>query len=216
MVKKGIIGTNPLILIPKPKLPPRFPKALQEKELIELLQTVTKLPSKYSFNRNRNIAIITTFIYTGLRKSELLNLQSSDVDIDNGFIFVKEGKGMKSREIPIEQSTLRPILEEFIIHRERLGRYDGYFFCGTWSEKCMGYSVLDRLFKELSYALKKRIHAHKLRHTFATLVLDKTGDIYTLQQLMGHSDIKTTTIYLNSTRKRKTEAINSLKLFEKD
>src|SRR5690606_11033984 len=120
-LKKGIIQFNPLAEIPKPKLPPRFPKALPEADLLEVLRAVTKLPAKYTFTAIRNKALICTFIFSGLRKTELLNLQLTDIDMSNGFIFVKQGKGLKDREVPIETTILKPILIEYIQHRERLG-----------------------------------------------------------------------------------------------
>lgn len=215
LVKKGIITANPLDGLPKPKMPPRFPKSLNEQEVIELLRATTRLKTNYGFARIRNKAIIATLIFTGLRKSELLNLKCKDVDLVNNFIFVENGKGNKSREVPLEPEILKPILLEYAEYRNRLGRANNYFFNGQWAgvreNNQMGYTVLDRLFRELTRLMNKRIHAHQLRHTFATTLLEKTeGDIYTLQQLMGHSDISTTTIYLSSTRKRKVSAIASL------
>lgn len=219
LVRKKHIESNPMVDVPKPKQPPRFPKSMTELETIELLQAVAKLPTSYGFTKTRNKAIIAALIFTGLRKSELLDLKVRDVDLVNNLIFVEMGKGQKSREVPIETTILKPILVEYMEYRERLGRADNYFFNGQWAgvrvKNKMSYTVLDRLFRDLSKLLKKRVHAHKLRHTFATLVLDRTGDVYTLQQLMGHTNIATTTIYLNSTRRKKVEAIGTLNLLKK-
>lgn len=215
-VKKQLMTINPLGSIPKPKLPPRIPKALSEQEAIELLRIVSNMPGKYRFTKLRNKAIIACFLFTGLRKSELLNLKVSDVDLNNGFIFVEKGKGGKRREVPIEESTLKIILQEYVEYKNRIGKDSKWFFNGTFSRgKFVGKlseSGFSFLFRSIRFAYKKGIHAHRLRHTFATLMLDKDVDLYTLQQLMGHASITTTTVYLNSTRKKKIEAIKKLKI----
>ncbi len=215
-VKKDYLSSNPMLDIPKPKVVSQPPKALNEQEILFVLREVSAIKSKYHFINLRNKAIVATFLFTGLRKSELLNLRYEDVDLNNGFIFVKNGKGGKDREVPIEPSTLMPVLEEYVDYRNMLGRAYTYFFTGSWAgskeNNRLSVSNLDKLFRYLSEKCKKRIHAHKLRHSFATMLLDRTGDIYTLKELMGHSNISTTCIYLSSTRRKKVEAISTLKL----
>lgn len=161
--------------------------------------------------------MIATFLFTGIRKGELVNLRESDVDLVNGFIQVENGKGGKRREVPIEQHTLKPVLEEYKEHKVRTNKTSEWFFNGTFTNRGendnkLTVTTVDRLFRLLSTVLNKRIYAHKLRHSFATLLLDKTGDIYTLKELMGHSDIKTTCVYLSTTRRKKVEAISMLQL----
>ena len=217
-VKKEKIASNPLQKIPKPKLPVQSPKSLNEDEIKQVLRTVASIPSKYYFPTLRNKAVIAMIVFTGIRKSELINLRESDVNLLDGFITIESGKGNKRREIPIEELTLKPILLDYWEYRNKLNKYSQWFFNGTFSNRGikdnkLSVSALDAIFKKLSNLCKKRIHAHKLRHSFATLFLDKTDDIYTLQQLMGHSSISTTCIYLSSSRKKKIEAISKLKLF---
>jgi len=214
-VRKDFMKINPILNIPKPKMPQQLPKSLSEKEALILLKIVANMPTNYHFYRLRNKAVISTFLFTGLRKSELINLKLTDVDLINGFISVEHGKGDKSREIPIEQSTLKPVLEEYLDYRNRILKTSRWFFNGTFvgrgeNDNKLAVSTVDRLFWRLSKLLHKRVYAHKLRHTFATLLLEKTGDIYVLKELLGHSNIKTTCIYLSTTRQKKTEAINKL------
>ena len=128
-----------------------------------------------------------------------------------------KGKGGKNREIPIEQQSLKPLLVEYLEYRNRLGRLSEWFFNGTFSgrgenDNKLAISTVNRIFYRLSKIIHKRVSAHKLRHSFATLLLERTGDIYTLQQLMGHSSINTTTIYLTATRKKKVNVINQMNL----
>jgi site-specific recombinase XerD len=216
-MRKTFIQINPLLNLPKPRMPQQLPKSLNEKELLVLLRIVSNMPVTYHFYKLRNKAVISTFLFTGLRRSELINLKTSDVDLINGFIVVEHGKGDKRREIPIEQSTLKPILEEYINYRTKLLKTSEWFFNGTFrgrgqNDNKMAISTLDRLFHYLSKLCGKRIYAHKLRHSFATLFLDKTGDLFILKELLGHSSIKTTCIYLSTTRQKKTEAINKMSL----
>lgn len=216
-VKKGNLSDNPLAEISKPRQPQLPPKSLNEKEALALLHSVSTLKSKYYFTHIRNKAVIACLIFTGLRKSELTHLRYQDVDLENGFISVEFGKGGKKREIPIEESGLKPILMDYVDYRNRLYKTSEWFFNGTFSNRGsndnqLAISTVDRLFTKLSKLNGKRVGAHKLRHTFATLLLDKTGDIYTLKELMGHSNIATTCIYLSSTRRKKVEAISHLKL----
>lgn len=218
LVKKECLTKSPLLDIPKPKILQQPPKSFTEAETIKILRAVSSMPSKYEFFKIRNKTIVATFIFTGLRKLELMNLKCQDVDLINGFIYVENGKGGKKREIPINQETLMPILREYEAHRKRLYKDSAWFYVGTFDGRGQNGGKISTaplywLFKRLSEVCKlsKSVSAHKLRHTFATLFLDKTDDIYTLQQLMGHSKISTTCIYLSCNRRKKIEAINKLK-----
>lgn len=219
MVKKQLIGINPLAEIKKPRQPQLPPKSLSEEEAIKLLKAVSSLKTEHYFTTLRNKAVIATFLLTGLRKAELINLRVEDVDLENGFLIVQKGKGGKRREIPLEQTILSPILREYLDYRIRLGKDSEWFFNGTFSgrgnnDNKLAVSTINGLFYKLSKLINKRVSAHRLRHTFATILLDKTGDVYTLQQLMGHSNIATTCIYLSSTRRKKVEAIGQMRLLE--
>jgi len=218
LIKKGELATNPLDQIQKPKLPSGTPQALSESEIVSLLQAVTKLPYVYGFSKIRNIALVATFIFTGIRRSELIGLKVEDVDLVNKFIFIRHGKGDKQREVPIEEVTLLPILQEYSEYRKRLGRANTYFFNGQWAgfkeNNKLGAGAINNLFKKVSKMMKKRIHAHKLRHSFATWVLDREGDLFTLKELMGHANIRTTSIYLSASKRKKVEVIGKLKLMQ--
>lgn len=215
-VKKELLEVNPLKEIPKPKMPQLLPKSLNEQEVITLLRTVSNMKTCFHFTTLRNRALVACFIFTGLRKNEMINLKIEDVDLDNGFIQVERGKGGKRREVPIEELTLKPLLLEYTQYKIRLGKISEWFFNGTFNgrnlDNKIAVSTVDRLFTKLSKLTNKRVSAHKLRHSFATLLLDKTGDIYTLKELMGHSNIATTCVYLSSTRRKKVEVINQLRL----
>lgn len=211
LVKKGFISSNPMIGIPKPRIQSGPPKSFNEMEIMKILRTVANMPTGYDFTRIRNKALITLMIYTGIRKTEAINLKLTDVDLNNYYMFIEHGKGDKRREIPLETEMLVPILHEYLDHRNRLYKTSPWFFTGTFSgrghnHEKMAVTTVDRLFWKLNNLcnLSKRLSPHKLRHSFAVLFLEKTGgDIYTLKEIMGHSNISTTCVYLTATRQKK-------------
>jgi site-specific recombinase XerD len=134
-------------------------------------------------------------LLAGLRKKELINLKLTDVDIENMTIFVRQGKGARDRIIPMCY-TLTDSLKKYLIERERLHKTAPEFFCSlnrNMGIKSIGLRRMVELFREESNI---KFSLHKLRHTFATLMLEGGADIFSLSKMMGHSDIKTTTIYL--------------------
>ena len=194
-VEKGYIDTNPAEDIELPKKPKRLPPKLTKQQAMEILEVVYNFPYPYKFLRYRNHAIFATFIFAGLRKSELLNLKFADVDIENKTIFVRQGKGAKDRVVPMCQA-LSFSLQRYIADRARLNKECPEFFASL--NRNTGYtdSGLKRLIRKIRMASGISFTSHKLRHTFATLMLEGGCDIYSLSKMMGHSDIKTTTIYL--------------------
>jgi len=216
-IKKQLIVDNPLNKVSKPRIIKQPPKSLSEFEVIEILKYIEKIKYLTNFIRYRNIAIIKTFLYTGIRKNELLNLKMDDLELDSDFIVINDGKGGKNREIPIEKLDLRSCLVNYLNIRGNFYSKTDWLFkgdpsCGLLTNKRLSEGVLKRIFDPLSSYFNKKIHAHRLRHTFATLLLEKTGDIFILKELLGHANIKTTCIYLSTTRNKKIEAIGKLKL----
>lgn len=194
-VDQKYITLNPTDDIEMPKLEKKLPPKLTKQEALRLLEIVYNFPYPYAYQRYRNYAVFATFIYAGLRKNELLRLRMTDVDLVNQSIFIRQGKGNKDRVIPIS-SSLVAILNRYLEERKRLHKTCPEFF--TSLNRNMGFT--DAGMKRLVQLIKGEsgIHftVHKLRHTFATLMLEGGCDIFSLSKMMGHSDIKTTTIYL--------------------
>ena len=132
-----------------------------------------------------------------MRKAELLNLRYTDVDLENRTVFVHHGKGGKDRIIPIS-FTLVQILERYLTERKRLKKTCPEFFTSLNRNQGFTGSGLKRMLNRIKKASGIHFGTHKLRHTFATLMLEGGCDIYSLSKMMGHSDIKTTTIYLSA------------------
>lgn len=196
-VANRYMTSNPISAIELPKLEKRLPTKLTKQDAMNLLEVISNYPFDHEYLRYRNHAIFSMFIFAGLRKSELLKLQLTDVDVDNLTIFVRQGKGNKDRIIPISY-TLAESLKRYLIARKRLHKTCPAFFV-TFNRNTRYTSAgLMRLVAQIRHASGLKFSVHKLRHTFATLMLEGGCDIYSLSRMMGHSDIKTTTIYLSA------------------
>ena len=197
-VKEGYMTENFAEKIEIPKLEKRLPPKLTKQQTMRLLEVVYNYPYQYKFLRYRNHSIFAMFIMAGLRKSELLNLKFADVDLENLTIFVRQGKGGKDRMIPI-CFALAETLKRYVQERKRLHKTCPEFFASL--NRNMGFTQigLRRLVDLAKRSSKINFGIHKLRHSFAVLMLEGGCDIYSLSKMRGHSDIKTTTIYLSAT-----------------
>lgn len=194
-INQGYLEKNPILAIEKPKMEKRLPTKLNKQTTLRLLEIVYNYPYEYKFLRYRNHAIFSTFVFAGLRKQELLNLKYADVDVDNLTIFIRQGKGNKDRIIPISY-TLAQSLKKYLDERKRLNKTNPEFFSSLRSNIGFTENGLKKLVEQMRKSSGTFFTVHKLRHTFATLMLEGGCDIYSLSKMMGHSDIKTTTIYL--------------------
>ena len=196
-VERKCMEKNPVLDIEMPKIEKRLPPKLTKQEAHRLLEIVYNYPYDYKFLRYRNHAIFSTFVFAGLRKKELLNLRFTDVDIENLTLFINQGKGSKDRVVPIS-FTLAHSLKKYVEERRRLNKTCPEFFCSLNRNTGFTDTGLKRLTAKIRQSSKINFTIHKLRHTFATLMLEGGCDIYSLSRMMGHSDIKTTTIYLSA------------------
>lgn len=194
-VRHGHLPSNPADEIELPKAEKALPSRLTEANAERLLEAAESYPYPYAFLRYRNHAIVAVLLFAGLRKSELMHLRLIDVEVENRTIFVRRGKGAKDRIVPIGP-RLAAILSRYVVERKRLGKTCPEFFASL--NRDMG--ITDQALKGLVALLRRStgltFTIHKLRHSFATLMLEGGCDIFSLSKMMGHSDIKTTTIYL--------------------
>lgn len=196
--EKGYISKNYILEVETPKLKKSLPKRISNDDAQKLLEVSLNYPYQHDFLRYRNHAIFATFLYAGLRKSELLNLKYIDVDVENLTIFVRYGKGGKDRIIPMSQ-TLALSLRRYLAERKKLKKTCPEFFTSFNRNKGYTDSGLKRFVRKLKDITNVDFTIHRLRHTFATLMIEGGCDIYSLSKMMGHSDITTTTIYLSAT-----------------
>ena len=141
----------------------------------------------------KHLAILHLLFDTGLRAREVAGLRLGDFDAGSGTLTVRFGKGGKHRVVPYGQQTRETLLELF--RQERIT--DALFLGATTGEaftvRGVQY-VVDQAYKRSG--LKKEVHSHPLRHTFAIHYLNNGGSVLRLQQLLGHADLGTTMIYL--------------------
>ncbi|WP_084691901.1 tyrosine-type recombinase/integrase [Desulfobacter vibrioformis] len=197
-VKEEFLPENPVKKISRPKLPKRIPKHLTKEQALNLIEWAWNFNYSYKFERSRAAAIIATFIFSGVRLQELVNLKLQEIDLENKTLFVKSGKGEKDRIVPLCPRLIE-ILKAYLKDRNRLKKNCPYFFTAMREDNRMGDKVIPRLVQRLREKSGIYFYPHMLRHTFATLMLEGGCDLFSLSKMMGHSDIKTTTIYLSAT-----------------
>ncbi len=196
--KNGHLEKNYARELELPKMEKTLPSKLNKQDALRLLEIAFNYPYTQKYLKYRNHALFSMFIFAGLRKSELLNLKLGDVDIENLTLFVRQGKGNKDRILPIS-FTLAQTLNRYLVARKKQHKTCPEFFTSSNRNGGFTSSGLKLLVNQLKKASGLEFTIHKLRHTFATLMLEGGCDIFSLSKMMGHSDIKTTTIYLSAT-----------------
>lgn len=200
---------NPTANIDTPKIPKTLPKHLSAEESVELLRTVNS--DDESRFKERNFCIITLFLNCGMRLSELVGLNLSDLDRDLRSLRVM-GKGAKERVIYLNDAC-RIALENYIKVREKnpAGGHRNALFLSARRTRISKQMVQTVVYKYLEAAgLDNRgLSVHKLRHTAATLMY-QTGkvDIRVLKDILGHEQLNTTQIYTHVSNSEMEKAMN--------
>lgn len=192
LVKENIVKENLMSSFALPKRDKKLPIVLSQEEMIEILDGIIVCDAISSRNR----CMVELLYATGMRISELLNLTLKDLNIKMGFIKVI-GKGNKERMIPIG-SYVGEILEQYIndYRAEFNIKNDSLLFFNKHGQRLSReefYSILQTIVNSTS--ITKKVSPHTFRHTFATHLLENGADLRSIQELLGHSDISTTTIY---------------------
>jgi len=189
-VREDAIDLNPLRRVRRPRVPQTKSPRLTIEEVDRLLEAVKRGP-----NPARDLAMICLAVDSGLRRGEIIGLELDHVDLDGGVIRVV-GKGNKEREVPLDGFTCHS-LRVYLALRPRSVETKKVFLTRK------GRPFTANGIQTLIYRLKERaglpqLRWHLLRHTFANLWLSKNGNLRYLQEILGHSDIKTTaSIYTN-------------------
>lgn len=198
--REGLIYQNAFVQISLPKMKTRIPSFLYKEELQQLFQ-VSDLSDPIG---QRNQALIETLYATGIRVSECQGLQISDIDIDIGSMFIK-GKGRKERYVLFGQFA-RDAIDTYMkngrkILLQKADQPTNYLFLNARGRPITTRGirfVLDQIVKEASLTIK--VNPHKLRHTFATHLLNEGADLRTVQELLGHENLSSTQIYTHVTK----------------
>jgi site-specific recombinase XerD len=174
---------------PYPKKRLHLPVILSQDEVSQLIESALT-----PFHRT----ILITLYATGVRRAELANLKIADIDSQRMVVHVRGGKGRKDRDIMLSPN----LLEELRQHYRRLSRKNDWLFPGgRWhtADDPITSKVVWHACREAAQraGIRKRLHPHTLRHCFATHLLEAGADLRTIQLLLGHTDLKETTLYLH-------------------
>jgi tyrosine recombinase XerC len=204
LVREGILDTNPIRAVSSPKIPSRLPDYLDLHEIEALLAA----PDRMVPQGQRDRAILEVLYASGLRVSELVSLNLSNVNLHRGEIRVW-GKGAKERLTLLGKPACRALTRYIQDGRPKLikeNKPTNAVFLNRLGSRLSTRSVSNILDKYAKLAgLERRVTPHLLRHTFATHLLNGGADLRTVQELLGHADLSTTQIYTHVSQARAKE-----------
>src|SRR5947209_13844609 len=190
---KTLKRNYPVEEVPYPRAPRKLPIILTQEEAFRLIDSASNL-----FHR----AMLMTLYSTGMRRAELCHLKVEDIDSTRMIIHIRHGKRNRDRDVP-----LSPHLLETLQAYCRWMRPKTYLFPGTvnnWrADKPITPKVIWEAVQDAAEraGIEKHVTTHTLRHCYATHLLEAGADLRTIQVLLGHKDIETTTIYLHVSEK---------------
>lgn len=195
LLKNNEIEINPLLKVITPKTSKRLPVFVGESEITNLF-TQIEFPNDYEGSRD-NI-ILELFYATGIRLSELVNLQLNSIDYHNSTIKVI-GKRNKERIIPFG-NNLKLKIDNYLVERKKIKNPDSQLFLTKVGKKIypkLVYRVVKHYLSLVTTVSKKSPHV--LRHTFATHMLNNGADLNSIKEILGHSNLSATQVYTHNT-----------------
>lgn len=203
-VRRGFLDSNPVANIRTPKQQRRLPKCLEVEQINRLLNT----PDASTLLGARDKAMLETMYSTGIRVSELVDLNIDDVDFEERSLRIR-GKGRRDRYAPISDTALKSIRHYLDLRKgdPRSSSFDPQaLFVNKHGQRLSTRSVRRKLDKYLLEAgLDPDVSPHTLRHSFATHMLNNGADLRSVQELLGHQSISTTQIYTHLSRRKVKE-----------
>ncbi len=206
LVVEGYVRHNPALLIEPPQIGLHLPQVLSVDEIDAMIAAID--PDSREALRDR--ALIETLYGCGLRVSEVINLEISKLNLDQGYLTVV-GKGSKERIVPLGEITadvLRLWLDERSRGKIRPGEENYVFLAPRTGARITRMRVFD-IVKRLAAAagIRRDVSPHTLRHSFASHLLEGGANLRAIQQMLGHESISTTQIYIHIDRTRLREEI---------
>ncbi len=177
-----------LIEIPRPKKRLQLPKVIAPVDIKKLFETTPNL---------KHNTMLKLCYGLGLRVSEIVNLKIKDIDSNSMQVFIERAKGKKDRYVNLPESILPQLRTYFIEYKPKIYLFEGQYG-GQYSSRSAQQVFRNALLKA---NINKTVGIHSLRHSFATHLLEQGTDICFIQELLGHSDIKTTLIYTEVSNK---------------
>jgi integrase/recombinase XerC len=188
--REGLVAASPWSGITAPRTPRRLPKALSTDEAVRLVEVEADNPLAA-----RDRALLELLYSSGLRLAELVGLDVGDVDLGQAVVTVT-GKGRKQRAVPVGRHALEA-LKTWQAERARVASPDETaLFVNARGRRLTGRAVQLRLRHwARRQGVARAVHPHMLRHSFATHLLESSGDLRAVQELLGHANLSTTQIY---------------------
>jgi integrase/recombinase XerC len=189
-VREGLIESNPATAIRGPKLGRPLPHVLDVDQAGRAM-----VPSGSDALEQRDRAMLELFYSSGLRLSELTGLDRVRLDLDAGLVRVL-GKGRRERTVPVGRMA-REALRDWLAKRPELAAPEEMaLFVSLRGRRLSNRAVQNRIARAgMRAGLGERLHPHRLRHAFASHMLESSGDLRAVQELLGHADLATTQIY---------------------
>jgi integrase/recombinase XerC len=213
LIRHGFVAASPIKNLALPKLGRRLPKFLTAQQMDDLLAAPLKLlppvgtadakQAAAVLQCRRDVAVLETLYSCGLRISELCGLRADDLDWNERLVRVR-GKGRKERLVPIGETALKAIRNYWCLLPQPPTGEAPVFFANAKRARPVSTRVLQlRLKKYLALAgLDPHLTPHKLRHSYATHLLDAGADLRSVQELLGHAHLATTQVYTHLTTER--------------
>lgn len=189
LLRRQLIAVNPARLVSAPKAKRNLPKVLDADKASQLLDFTAQKDDRAICDQ----AILELFYGSGLRLSEVVNLRIADLDLNQGFVDVL-GKGNKRRLVPLGRHCVKALKRWLSAHPNPLA--DSWLLPGRGTGPLSPRTIQSRIKRVAQRQLgEDSLHPHMLRHSFATHMLESSGDLRAVQELLGHADIATTQIY---------------------
>jgi len=188
--------------LPYPKVRGKLPLILSQEEVRRLIDAATSLSHR---------ALLMTLYSTGMRRAEVTRLKVSDIDSQRMVVHIKQGKGGKDRDVPLSPTLLETLREYWRWKKPQVYLFPGEAKQGSDGDHLTPKAVYHACKGAARRArIQKNVGPHTLRHSFATHLLESGADLRTIQFLLGHADIKDTTIYLHLSQRHLRACRNPL------
>ena len=191
-------------------LPRIIPREEIEKLLNHMYQYLNENDKASRKFMLRDVAVIEVFFATGARVYEISNIREDSINLNTGLIRLM-GKGGKERYVQISNTSILEILKKYYDENEQAIKKSGYFFVNNRESRYTEQSIRLMLKKYTKQAgIERNITPHMFRHSFATYLIEEGVDVSCVQQILGHSSIKTTQIYIHIAAKKQAEILKEL------